>query len=65
FEDVRALIHATWAGMAQHCDRILKECGVSEADRRAMHQAVPIERLMALTGASTVPLAGSRAGVRF
>lgn len=58
FEDVRALIHATWAGMAQHCDRILKECGVSEADRRAMHQAVPIERLMALTGASrNVPAA--------
>ena len=59
---VQALIHTTWAGMTQHCDRILKECGVSEADSRVMHQAVPIERLMALTGVSlNVPTA--RAGL--
>ena len=61
-QDVQALIHATWAGMAQHCDRILKECGVSEADSRVMHQAVPIERLTVLTKASlSVPIA--RAGL--
>ena len=62
-QEVQALIYATWAGMAQHGDRIFKECSVSEADRRVLHQAVPIERLAALTGASVDSQAKPRAGV--